>query len=40
MAKRPLAPRAGKTGAIELALPEFGEYEAVVVETQPARPAK
>jgi len=40
MAKRALAPRAGKTGAIELALPEFGEYEAVVVETQPARPAK
>ena len=37
MAKRPLVPRVGKTGAIELALPELREYEVVVVETQPAQ---
>jgi hypothetical protein len=36
MAKRPLLPRrVDKTGALELALPEFREYEVVVVETQP-----
>ncbi|MCX6623181.1 MAG: hypothetical protein NTY38_19375, partial [Acidobacteria bacterium] len=36
MAKRPLAPRTGKTGTVELALPEFREYEVVVVETDAA----
>jgi hypothetical protein len=34
MAKRPLQPRASTTGAVDLALPEFHEYEVVVVETQ------
>ena len=34
MSKRALLPRAGKSGAIELALPELHEYEVVVVETQ------
>jgi hypothetical protein len=40
MAKRSLLPRVGKTGAVELALPEFREYEVVVVETQPPRLAR
>jgi hypothetical protein len=33
MAKRAMVPRVGKTGEMELALPEFHEYEIVVVET-------
>jgi hypothetical protein len=40
MAKRPLVPRVGKTGAIELALPELREYEVLVVETEPTRAAR